>query len=88
VRTKVTIVGSENVGATTAHWFASKGLADIVLIDVLEGTPEGKGLDLFEAMPVTGEDITVTGTENHDLMFKPRRCASQRFALRRSEVPT
>ena len=62
---KVTIVGSGNVGATTAHWIASKGLADIVLIDILEGIPEGKGLDLFEAMPVAGEDITVTGTENY-----------------------
>jgi malate dehydrogenase len=62
---KVTIVGSGNVGATTAHWIASKGLADIVLIDVIEGVPEGKGLDLLEAMPIERRDVTVLGTESY-----------------------
>ncbi len=62
---KVTIVGSGNVGATTAHWIASKALADIVLIDVVQGIPEGKGLDLLEAMPIEKRDITVLGTENY-----------------------
>ena len=65
MHTKVTIVGSGNVGATTAHWIASKGLADVVLIDIIEGVPEGKGLDLFEAMPIAKQDVTVTGTENY-----------------------
>src|SRR5208337_4005594 len=62
---KVTIIGSGNVGATTAHWIASKALADIVLIDVVQGIPEGKGLDLLEAMPIEKRDITVLGTENY-----------------------
>jgi malate dehydrogenase len=62
---KVTIVGSGNVGATTAHWIASRGLADIVLTDVIEGLPEGKGLDLLEAMPIEKRDVTVLGTENY-----------------------
>jgi malate dehydrogenase len=60
---KVTIVGSGNVGATTAHWIASQGLADIVLVDIIEGVPEGKGLDLLEAMPIARKDISVLGTE-------------------------
>ncbi len=62
---KVTVVGSGNVGATTAHWIAAKGLADIVLLDVIEGVPEGKGLDLLEAMPIAGKDIEIKGTENY-----------------------
>ena len=49
MRKKVTIVGSGNVGATAAHWIASKELADVVLIDIIEGVPQGKGLDLLEA---------------------------------------
>jgi malate dehydrogenase len=52
MRKKVTIVGSGNVGATAAHWIASKELADVVLIDIIEGVPQGKGLDLLEAMPI------------------------------------
>ncbi|MGA7770639.1 MAG: malate dehydrogenase [Candidatus Sulfotelmatobacter sp.] len=62
---KVTIVGSGNVGATTAHWIATQGLADIVLVDILEGVPEGKGLDLLEAMPIARKDISVLGTESY-----------------------
>ena len=62
---KVTIVGSGNVGATTAHWIASQGLADIVLVDIIEGVPEGKGLDLLEAMPIARKDISVLGTESY-----------------------
>jgi malate dehydrogenase len=62
---KVTIVGSGNVGATTAHWIAAKGLADLALIDVIEGLPEGKALDLFEAMPIEKKDVAVLGTENY-----------------------
>jgi malate dehydrogenase len=62
---KVTIVGSGNVGATTAHWIAAKGLADIVLVDIVDGVPEGKGLDLLEAMPIAGKDVSVLGTGNY-----------------------
>ena len=56
MRKKVTIVGSGNVGATAAHWIASKELADVVLIDIVEGVPQGKGLDLLEAMPIEKRD--------------------------------
>ena len=65
MRNKVTIVGSGNVGATAAHWMASKELADIVLIDIIEGVPQGKGLDLLEAMPIEKKDSFVLGTEDY-----------------------
>ncbi|HUJ93829.1 MAG TPA: malate dehydrogenase [Terriglobales bacterium] len=65
MRKKVTIVGSGNVGATTAHWIASKELADVVLIDIIEGVPQGKGLDLLEAMPIEKRDSHVIGTNNY-----------------------
>jgi malate dehydrogenase len=65
MRNKVTIVGSGNVGATAAHWIASKELADVVLIDIIEGVPEGKGLDLLEAMPIEKKDSYVLGTEDY-----------------------
>jgi malate dehydrogenase len=62
---KVTIVGAGNVGATTAHWISSKELADVVLIDILEGIPQGKGLDLLQAMPVEKRDAYVSGTNDY-----------------------
>src|SRR6266851_1554939 len=65
MRKKVTIVGAGNVGATAAHWIASKELADVVLIDVLDGIPQGKGLDLLEAMPVEKRDSFVQGTNDY-----------------------
>ena len=65
MRKKVTIVGSGNVGATAAHWIAAKELADIVLIDIIEGVPQGKGLDLQEAMPIEKRDCYVIGTQNY-----------------------
>ena len=65
MRKKVTIVGAGNVGATTAHWLASKALADIVLVDVIEGVPQGKALDLLEAMPVEGVDVEITGSNEY-----------------------
>src|SRR5579864_4850137 len=65
MRKKVTIVGGGNVGATAAHWVASKELADVVLIDVLEGIPQGKGLDLLEAMPIEKRDSHVLGTNDY-----------------------
>ena len=63
-RNKITVVGAGNVGATCAHWAAAKELGDIVLIDVAEGIPQGKALDLMEAAPVEGFDSIVTGTNN------------------------
>jgi malate dehydrogenase len=65
MRKKVTIVGSGNVGATTAHWIASKELADVVLIDIVEGVPQGKGLDLLEAMPIEKRDSYIFGTNDY-----------------------
>ena len=55
---KITIVGAGMTGATAAHWLAERELADIVLVDVVEGMPQGKALDLLEAMPVIGKDDT------------------------------
>src|ERR1700675_33656 len=65
MRKKVTIVGSGNVGARAAHWIASKELADVVLIDIIEGIPQGKGLDLLEAMPIEKRDSHIMGTQDY-----------------------
>jgi malate dehydrogenase len=65
MRHKVSIVGSGNVGATAAHWIASKELADVVLIDIVEGIPQGKGLDLLEAMPIEKRDSNIIGTNEY-----------------------
>ncbi len=65
MRKKVTVVGSGNVGATVAHRLADKQLADVVMIDILEGIPQGKGLDLLEAGPIEGYDLKVKGTNNY-----------------------
>jgi len=65
MRKKITIVGAGNVGATAAHWIASKELADVVLIDVIEGVPQGKALDLLEAMPIEKRDCHILGTNDY-----------------------
>jgi malate dehydrogenase len=65
MRKKVTVVGSGNVGATVAHRLADKQLADVVMIDILEGVPQGKGLDLLEAGPIEGYDVRVKGTNSY-----------------------
>ncbi|HEX9796045.1 MAG TPA: malate dehydrogenase [Anaerolineales bacterium] len=62
---KVTIVGAGHTGATTAHWLAERELADLVLVDVVEGMPQGKALDLTEAMPVIGSDVRVIGANDY-----------------------
>jgi malate dehydrogenase len=64
-RHKVTVVGAGNVGATTAQRIAEAGLADVVLIDIVEGLPQGKGLDLSEAAPVVGHDARILGTNDY-----------------------
>jgi malate dehydrogenase len=66
MRKKVTIVGAGNVGATTAHWIAAKELADIVLVDIVEGVPQGKALDLMEALPVEKSDVRVIGANDYN----------------------
>jgi malate dehydrogenase len=65
MRKKITVVGSGNVGATVAHRLADKQLADVVLIDILEGIPQGKGLDLFESGPIEGYDVHIRGTNDY-----------------------
>ena len=65
MRKKISVVGSGNVGATAAHWITSKELADVVLIDIIEGVPQGKGLDLLEAMPIEKRDAHVIGTNDY-----------------------
>src|SRR5258708_5660729 len=65
-RNKITVVGAGNVGATAAHWLAAKELGDVVLVDIIEGVPQGKALDLAEAAPVEGYDVRLTGTNGYD----------------------
>ena len=62
---KVTIIGSGHVGATAARSIADKELADVVVLDILEGVPQGKGLDIFEACPIEGSDARVLGTNDY-----------------------
>ncbi len=63
---KISIIGAGNTGATAAHWLAERELADIVLLDVVEGMPQGKSLDLLQAMPIIGSDTRVLGTNNYE----------------------
>ncbi len=65
MRRKVTVIGAGNVGATIAHWIVSKELADVVLVDIVEGLPQGKALDLAECGPVEGFDLRITGTNDY-----------------------
>lgn len=66
MRPKITIVGAGNVGATAAHWAARMEIGDIVLVDVIEGIPQGKGLDLLETGPVEGFDTRIIGTNRYE----------------------
>ncbi len=65
-RAKITIIGAGNVGATCAHWAAGKELGDIVLVDIVDGLPQGKALDLFEASPVEDFDCHIVGTNSYE----------------------
>jgi malate dehydrogenase len=65
LRNKLTVVGAGNVGANCAVWAAKKELGDIVLVDVAEGVPQGKGLDLMQAGPVEGYDVSITGANDY-----------------------
>ena len=66
MRNKVTVIGGGNVGANVAQKIAAKELADVVLVDVVEGIPQGKGLDMLESAPVEGYDVQITGTNGYD----------------------
>jgi len=65
-RPKVSIVGAGNVGHSAAQWLVSRRVADVVLVDVIEGMPQGKALDLAQAGPIEGFDLAVTGTNDYD----------------------
>ena len=66
MRRKVTVIGAGNVGANTAQKIAVKELADVVLVDVVDGVPQGKGLDMLESAPVEGYDVAITGTNGYE----------------------
>jgi malate dehydrogenase len=65
-RPKITVVGAGNVGATAAHWAAAKALADVVLVDVVEGMPQGKALDLMQSRPIFGFNVDVVGANDYE----------------------
>ncbi len=64
---KVSIIGAGMTGSTTAHWLAEREIADVVLVDVIDGMPQGKALDLLEAMPVIGKDVMVVGSNDYEV---------------------
>src|ERR671922_2569360 len=66
MRNKVTVVGAGNVGATTAQRLAERDYADVVMVDIVEGMPQGKALDLNQAGPVVGYEPNITGTNTYD----------------------
>jgi malate dehydrogenase len=65
MRKKVSIIGAGNVGSTAAHWLMAKELADVVMIDVVEGVPQGKALDLLQALPIERSDVHITGSNDY-----------------------
>jgi malate dehydrogenase len=65
-RKRISVIGAGFVGATAAHWAAEKELGDVVLVDILEGIPQGKALDLFEASSIEGFDAKVIGSNGYD----------------------
>ena len=65
-RSKVTVVGAGNVGATAAQRIFDKGYADVVLVDIVEGLPQGKALDILESGPVSGSDASIVGTNAYE----------------------
>jgi malate dehydrogenase len=65
-RPKITVVGAGNVGATCAHWAAAQELADVVLVDIVEGMPQGKALDLMQARPIFGFNVEVVGSNDYE----------------------
>ena len=66
MKNKISIIGAGMTGASTAVWLAEREIADIVLVDIVEGMPQGKALDLAQAMPVIGKDVEVVGANNYE----------------------
>jgi malate dehydrogenase len=91
-RAKISIIGAGNVGASVAQWSAAKELGDIVLVDIVEGVPEGKALDLSQSGPIGGFNLRIVGsqgyeeTRNSDLVIitsgVPRKPGMSRETLR------
>src|SRR5947199_357685 len=73
-RSKITVVGAGNVGATLAQRLAERGYADIVLVDIVEGLPQGKALDMLEAGPIVGYDSTIVGTNGYEETARSSIC--------------
>jgi len=65
MKSKVSIIGAGMTGSTTAHWLAEREIADLVLVDILEGMPQGKALDLQESLPIVGKDVSITGSNDY-----------------------
>ena len=65
-RPKISIIGAGNVGATAAHWIAAKEIGDVVLLDIVDGMPQGKALDLLESSPIGYFDSDIKGTNNYE----------------------
>lgn len=65
-RKKITVIGAGNVGASVAAYASAQELGDVVLVDILDGIPQGKGLDMFETTPVLGVDTVVEGTNDYE----------------------
>jgi malate dehydrogenase len=63
---KVSIIGAGMTGATTAHWLAEREFADLVLVDIVEGLPQGKALDLQESLPIIGKDVVISGSNSFE----------------------
>jgi malate dehydrogenase len=66
MRNKVSVIGAGNVGATLAQRIAEKGYADVVVVDIIDGLPQGKGLDMLQTGPITGSDARVIGTNSYE----------------------
>src|SRR4030067_571831 len=65
MRKKVTVVGAGNVGASLASYIAESNLADLVLLDIIEGVPQGKALDLLQSGPIRGYEVNIIGTNDY-----------------------
>src|SRR5438445_3129307 len=73
-RSKITVVGAGNVGATLAQRLAERGYADVVLVDIVEGLPQGKALDMLEAGPIVGYDSTIVGANGYEETARSSIC--------------
>lgn len=62
---KISVIGAGMTGSTAAHWIAEREIADVVLVDIMDGMPQGKALDLLEAMPIIGKDAKIIGTNSY-----------------------